>query len=115
MYDHILYIYNIYNMYIMRIFYKRIICTCLCLCFQQARLHLFISYENEHALKTFKHQTTRGGPGRDHRVGLFYASSLEGDGEYQMKLRVKGETAGEGWVNMSFFFQTQTYPLVILT
>lgn len=24
--------------------------------------------------------------GRDHRVGLFYASSLEGDGEYQMKV-----------------------------
>ena len=94
-------IFYIYNMYIMRIFYKRIVCTCLCLCFQQARLH---SYHLNH---------TRGARTRPSR-GPVLCFLPGGDGEYQMKLRVKGETADEGWVNMSFlFFQTQTYPLVM--
>ena len=62
----------------MRIFYKRIICTCFC---------AYVS--NRHAYIYSYHMEMNGGPGRDHRVGLFYAASLEGDGEYQMKLRVK--------------------------
>ena len=95
MYDHILYIYII--LYFTHVSYAH-------LCAYVSKKHAYIySYHLNH---------TRGARTRPSRGPVL--CFLPGGGWRVPDEAPRGETAGEGWVNMSFFFsQTQTYPLVI--